>query len=73
MSSARVRLVVLVAVWLGFLATLYLGRPPRGHPVRPLLWATMVLLSLRVIYGAVSARKRRPTHGRGSGSARSHE
>ena len=55
----RVRLLLLVVLWMGFVGALYFGVPPPGHPVRPLLWVTMVLLSLRVIYGTVRSKKRR--------------
>jgi hypothetical protein len=58
-SITRVRLLVVVGLWIGFVGALYFGTPPPGHSVRPLLWVTMVLLSLRVIYGTVTSNKRR--------------
>jgi hypothetical protein len=58
MSVGRIRLLVLVVAWILFVVALYFGMPPLGHPARPLLWVSMVLLSLRVIYGAVRSNKR---------------
>jgi hypothetical protein len=59
MSITRIRLLVLVAVWFAFVVALNAGVPARGHPMRPLLWVTIVLVSLRVIYGAVRSQTRR--------------
>lgn len=58
MSLRRVRLLVVVALWVVFVGALSLGAPPLGHPLRPLLWVAMVLLSVRVIYAAVRSNKR---------------
>jgi hypothetical protein len=56
-SATRIRLLVVVALWAVFVGALSAGTPPPGHPLRPLLWVAMVLVSLRVMYGAM----RRPT------------
>ena len=58
MPLKRARLVVVVALWAVFLAAMYGGVPPNGHSLRPLLWVTMVLVSLRIVYGAVRSNKR---------------
>lgn len=58
MSLRRVRLLVVIALWVVFVGSLSVGVPPLGHPLRPLMWVAMVLLSLRVIYAAVRSNKR---------------
>jgi hypothetical protein len=58
MPVTRVRLLVVIALWTVFVGALSLGAPPRGHALRPLLWLAMVLVSLRVVYGAVRSNKR---------------
>jgi hypothetical protein len=58
MSLARVRLLVVIGLWGVFVGALGLGTPPPGHPLRPLLWVAMVLVSLRVTYGAMRSNKR---------------
>jgi hypothetical protein len=58
MSLRRVRLLVMIALWVVFVGGLSLGVPPLGHPLRPLMWVAMVLLSLRVIYAAMRSNKR---------------
>ena len=59
MPLGRVRLLVVVALWAAFVGALSMGAPSPGHPLRPLLWVAMVLVSLRVMYGAVRSNKRR--------------
>ena len=58
MPLRRVRLLVVIALWVLFVGALSFGAPPLGHPLRPLLWVAMVLLSLRVIYATVRSNKR---------------
>ena len=60
-SLTRVRLLLVVALWAAFVGALAAGIPPLGHPLRPLLWVAMVLVSLRVMYGAMRPSKRRQT------------
>ena len=58
MSLRRLRLLVLIALWVVFVGALSVGMPPLGHPLRPLMWIAMVLISLRVSYAAVRSNKR---------------
>ena len=58
MSLRRLRLLVVIALWVVFVGALSVGVPPLGHPLRPLMWIAMVLISLRVIYAAVRSNKR---------------
>jgi hypothetical protein len=58
MSLTRMRVLVVVGLWAVFVGALYLGVPPPGQPLRPLLWMAMVLVSLRVMYGAVRSNRR---------------
>ena len=58
MSLRRMRLLVVIGLWSVFVGALALGTPPPGHPLRPLLWLAMVLVSLRVMYGAMRSNRR---------------